>query len=157
MRSATPSPLAAPVRNNTGCDPRIEPAGVILPGGPAAFWGCTTPAGVHQNFGPVQARSAVGAIPDSAQVRIGEQGYIHGIDGMLQQVARAFMGEAMPHVTADREMQARVGRAIGQEVAKPLWVLAGVAAAAGLIYLVSKAAEQPAPKRGRRRPFSQAP
>lgn len=96
-------------------------------------------------------------VPESARVRIGEQGYIHGIDGMLQQVARAFMGEAMPHVTADSEMQARVGRAIGQEVAKPLWVLAGVAAAAGVIYLVSKAAEQSAPKRVRRRPFSAAP
>lgn len=98
--------------------------------------------------------------PESAKVYIGEQGYIHGIDGMLQQVARAFVGEAMPHVQGDREMQARVGRAIGQEVAKPLWVLAGVAAAAGLIYLVSKASEQPAPRRGgpnKRRPFSAAP
>lgn len=100
---------------------------------------------------------ATADIADSARVRIGEHGYIHGIDGMLSQVARAFVGEAMPHVTADRDMQARVGRAIGQEVAKPLWVLAGVAAAAGLIYLVSKAAEQPAPKRGQRRPFSAAP
>ena len=97
-----------------------------------------------------------GTIPDSARVRIGEQGYIHGIDGMLQQVASAFVGEVMPHVSSDRQMQAAVGRAIGQEIARPLWVLAGVAAAAGLIYLVTKAAEQPSPKRGRR-PFSAAP
>lgn len=105
------------------------------------------------------ARSAPGT-PETARIRIGEHGYIHGIDGMLQQVARAFVGEAMPHVQGDREMQARVGRAIGQEVAKPLWVLAGVAAAAGLIYLVSKASERPAPcrgDRGGRRPFSAAP
>lgn len=70
-----------------------------------------------------------GGIPRSAEIVVGEDGYIHGIDGMLNQVARAFVGQAMPVVQQDREMQARVGAAIGAELARPVWLLAGVAAA----------------------------
>lgn len=50
-------------------------------------------------------------------------------EDVLGQVARAFIGQAMPEISRDRAMQATVGQAIGAEVAKPLWIAAGVGTA----------------------------
>lgn len=94
----------------------------------------------------IHSRSPAPSVPESARIYVGERGYIHGIDGMLSQVAGALVGQAMPHVSADHEMQARVGRAIGQEIAKPLWTIAAVGGAAVLLLLLSGGLAGPRPR-----------
>ena len=84
-------------------------------------------------------------IPESAQIRVGERGYIHGVDGMLDQVAGALMRNAgpmlvrdvLPAVREDRALQARVGAAVGQEVARQVqpWLAIG-AGALGILALL---------------------
>lgn len=59
-------------------------------------------------------------------------GYVPGIDGMLSQVSGALVQQAktqiLPVLQQDRELQRTIGKAAGREIAKPLWVIAGVAA-----------------------------
>lgn len=73
------------------------------------------------------------ATPPSAEIRVGADGYVHGIDGMLDQIASALMRQArteiLPTLQRDRTLQATIGAAAGRELARPLWALAGIAAA----------------------------
>lgn len=68
----------------------------------------------------------------SPEAAVGPDGHVYGIDGMLDQVAGALARQArtelLPAIQADRELQETIGRAAGREVAKPLWILAGLAA-----------------------------
>jgi hypothetical protein len=68
--------------------------------------------------------------PDPAPIVVRADGSIAGIDGMLDQIggalARQFRTELWPVIRADQALQQHVGRAVGRELAKPLWVLAGV-------------------------------
>jgi hypothetical protein len=75
---------------------------------------------------------------EQADIRVGENGYIHGVDGMLDQVAGALMKHAgpmlvrdvLPLVQQDAPMQARVGQAMGDAVASKVlpWVIVGASA-----------------------------
>jgi hypothetical protein len=62
---------------------------------------------------------------------VAENGYIYGIDGMLDQIcgalARQGRSEWLPVLQRDTDLQARVGAGIGRELAKPLWILTFVA------------------------------
>ena len=59
---------------------------------------------------------------------MGENGYIHGVDGMLDQIAGALARHAgpmlvrdvLPAVREDARLQARVGAAVGQAVTKEI-------------------------------------
>lgn len=59
---------------------------------------------------------------------MGENGRIHGVDGMLDQIAAALMRHAgpavrrdvLPAIREDRELQARVGSVVGDAIAKEL-------------------------------------
>ena len=85
-------------------------------------------------------------VPESAEIKVGENGFIHGVDGMLHQVADVVMQHAgpmlvrdvLPAVRADKELQERVGTAVGEEVARQVqpWLAIG-AGALGLLALLS--------------------
>ena len=85
-------------------------------------------------------------VPESAEIKIGEHGYIHGVDGMLHQVAGVVMQHAgpmlvrdvLPAVRADKQLQARVGAAVGQEIAQQVqpWLAIG-AGALGILALLA--------------------
>ena len=81
---------------------------------------------VSSTIAPAPAAPTVSASP---QISVSENGYVHGIDGLLGQVATALMrsakSELLPAVRRDQALQQAVGRAIGRELAKPLWVIAG--------------------------------
>lgn len=83
---------------------------------------------------PAQTTDAapVPAAPPSQDIRVGPDGRIYGIDGMLDQIAQALMRNArteiLPAIQQDPRLQATVGAAVGRQLAKPLWVMAGVAA-----------------------------
>lgn len=76
----------------------------------------------------------------SAEIRVGPNGYIHGVDGMLDQIAAALSRHAgpmivrdvLPAVRADRQLQARVGAVVGQAIAQTLqpYLLVGAGALA---------------------------
>ena len=82
------------------------------------------------------------APPPAQDIRIGENGYVHGVEGMLDQVARAFMknagpmlrAEVLPVLQQDQAMQTRVGQAVGAEIAQRWrpWLIAGVGALTAL-------------------------
>jgi hypothetical protein len=88
----------------------------------------------------VPGATAPPALPDSAQIRVGDRGYIHGIDGMLDQVAGALSRHAgpmivrdvLPAVQKDHAMQIRFGTAVGQAVANEMqpWLILGAGALA---------------------------
>jgi len=78
--------------------------------------------------------SAYGA-PASSNIRVGENGYVHGIDGMLHQIAGAFVKEAMPTLQRDKAMQITIGQAAGSQIAQPVWWLAIIAAIVGGVYI----------------------
>jgi len=56
-------------------------------------------------------------------------GAISGIQGMLDQIAGALVRQArvelLPVLQADQNLQRTIGSAIGEKIAKPLWVIAG--------------------------------
>lgn len=62
------------------------------------------------------------------EIRVGDDGRIHGVDGMLDQIAGALMRHAGPMITRDvlpavREdpaLQTRVGQAVGQAVGQEI-------------------------------------
>lgn len=63
-------------------------------------------------------------MPDAAPVstpQVSPNGAITGIDGMLDQVSGSLVRQAQ-----DAGVPAEVGAAIGREIARPLWLLAGV-------------------------------
>lgn len=66
--------------------------------------------------------------PSPAPIYVGSNGYIHGIDGMLDQISGALVKQAMPIIQQDRSMQETIGYGAGKALAKPLWVLSGIAA-----------------------------
>lgn len=80
------------------------------------------------------------AVPESAQIRVGEGGYIHGVDGMLDQIGGALMKHAgpmivrdvLPVVRSDQGLQTRIGAAVGEAAASELapWVALGAGALA---------------------------
>ena len=89
---------------------------------------------------PGASPPAAPAVPASAEIRVGENGRIHGVDGMLDQIAGALVKHArpvlvqdlLPAVQRDARMQDRVGAAIGQSMAAELrpWLVVGVGALA---------------------------
>jgi hypothetical protein len=80
------------------------------------------------------------ALPESARIRVGENGRIHGVDGMLDQIAGALVkhvrpvlaSDVIPVLQHDHAMQTRVGAAIGASVAEQLkpWFILGAGALA---------------------------
>jgi len=70
--------------------------------------------------------------PTLPDIRYNADGSIQGIDGLLDQiagaVARRFVPilrqEILPALQEDRDMQTRIGRGIGREIAMPLWAIA---------------------------------
>jgi hypothetical protein len=98
----------------------------------------------------------VPAAPPASPVSIGPNGYISNIDGMLSQVSGALMREAkvhlLPELQQDKALQETVGRAIGREIAKPLWIGAiAITAAAAVVIWNSSSRRRENPRRGRRR------
>lgn len=85
----------------------------------------------------VQRGEKSGGIPihPSAQISVGQNGYVHGIDGMLHQIAGAFVKEAMPVLQKDKAMQVTIGQAAGAQIAQPVWWLAIIAALVGGAYI----------------------
>lgn len=85
---------------------------------------------------PPHVRPAGQAAPEPPPVGVAPDGRITGVDGMLNQIAGALADQAgpmiardvLPILQQDRALQREVGSAAGREMAKPLWVLAGVAA-----------------------------
>ena len=75
-------------------------------------------------------------------IRVGKDGRIHGVDGMLDQIAQALTRHAgpmlardvLPIVQRDAALQTRVGQAAGVAMASTLkpWVIAGASALAVL-------------------------
>ena len=100
-------------------------------------------AGARDGWVPLTTHPLVGqtvptpTIP-SSDIRVGENGYIHGVDGMLDQIASALTRHAgpmlrrdvLPALQADTSMQTRVGQAAGAAMAQRLlpWIVAGVGA-----------------------------
>lgn len=89
--------------------------------------------------GPADLR---GGPPPSAEIRVGENGRIHGVDGMLDQIAGALVKHArpmlledvLPVVRSDVQMQQRIGAAIGKTMADELrpWIVIGTVASIAL-------------------------
>ncbi len=77
-------------------------------------------------------RSIHSAAQTQAAPAVGTDGYIHGIDGLLNQISGALVRQAkteiLPTLQSDTAFQRTVGSAVGAEIAKPLWFLFGVAA-----------------------------
>ena len=79
-----------------------------------------------------------GSPPPSSEIRVGENGYIHGVDGMLDQIASALTRhagpmlrrEVLPVLQRDETLQTRVGEAAGAAMAQKLlpWIIVGVGA-----------------------------
>lgn len=71
------------------------------------------------------------SLPTLPDIRYNADGSIAGIDGLLDQIASAvarrfvpiLREEILPTLQEDREMQMRIGRGIGREVAMPLWAM----------------------------------
>ena len=114
---------------------------------------------------PVTPRS-----PNGADIRVGPNGRVEGVDGMLDQIAAALSRHAgpmlvrdvLPAVREDAALQARVGAAVGQAMASRLapWIALG-AGALGVLAFVQVVRwrqerreqprrEQPKRRRGRR-------
>lgn len=83
--------------------------------------------------------------PPASDIRVGANGYVHGVDGMLDQIASALARHAgpmlvrdvLPTVQSDTAMQARIGQAAGTAIAdrwRP-WIILG-ASALGVLAIV---------------------
>ena len=121
------------------------------------------PLSTHPLVGQASPPPAAPAPP--ADIRVGDNGYIHGVDGMLDQIASALTRHAVPAlreqilpvIQADQTMQARVGQAAGSAMAQRLlpWIVVGVSAV-GVLAAVEvmryrrERAQQQASPRGRR-------
>jgi hypothetical protein len=75
-------------------------------------------------------------IPNLPEIELRSDGSIPGIDGLLDQVSHALGRRIIPMVREqivpvlqqDRDLQMNIGKAIGRQLALPLWVLVGGAA-----------------------------
>ena len=104
------------------------------------------PMPVDQTTASLFARSARSVVHDplvgADDIRVGKDGRIHGVDGMLDQIAQALTRHAgpmlardvLPIVQRDAALQTRVGQAAGVAMAATLkpWVIAGASALAVL-------------------------
>ena len=91
---------------------------------------------------PANLAAIPSAPPPSAEIRVGENGRIHGVDGMLDQIAGALVKHArpvlledvLPVVRSDVQMQQRIGAAIGKSMADELrpWIVIGTVASIAL-------------------------
>lgn len=93
--------------------------------------------------------------PSVPQPLVAENGYIYGIDGMLDQIcgaiARQGKAEWLPVLQQDKALQTTIGAGIGRELAKPLWVLVFLFAGyIGYKLLVPRASIRANPWRSRR-------
>lgn len=96
-----------------------------------------SPAGTV-SVAPPLTPAPVGSGAPMDDVKVNGDGRIAGIDGMLNQIAAALAAQAIPRVRqellppilADREMQATIGRAAGEAVARKLRPYAVVGALA---------------------------
>jgi hypothetical protein len=77
--------------------------------------------------------------PTLPDIQLHADGSISGINGLLDQIS-ASLGrqivpmlrhEILPIIQNDRDMQAQLGRAIGRQLALPLWLLLG----SGAVYV----------------------
>lgn len=85
----------------------------------------------------------VSPLPDSAKIRVGEDGRIHGVDGMLDQIAGALAKHAGPMLVRDvipvlksdtvlqRNLATQVGKAAANEL-RP-WMILGAVFSAVLV------------------------
>lgn len=83
--------------------------------------------------------------PQAAEIRVGPNGHIEGVDGMLDQICAALTKHAgpmlvrdvLPAVKADTGLQKNIGAAVGQTVASELspWIAIG-AGALGVLAVV---------------------
>jgi hypothetical protein len=70
--------------------------------------------------------------PTLPDIQFNPDGSIRGIDGLLDQIALSvgrklipmIRHEILPVLQEDRDLQTRIGRGIGREIAMPLWALA---------------------------------
>lgn len=81
------------------------------------------------------AWSTVGASAPGANadpIRLGDNGRVHGIDGMLDQVSSALARQAVPMLSRDAALQQNVGDAIGKAFAEEAtpWIAVGASALA---------------------------
>ena len=104
--------------------------------------------------------------PQAAEIRVGPNGHIEGVDGMLDQICAALTKHAgpmlvrdvLPAVKADTGLQKNIGAAVGQTVASELspWIAIG-AGALGVLAIVQvlkwrqASREQARPRRRRTR------
>lgn len=82
------------------------------------------------------------------QITVDSTGKIHGVDGMLDQIAEALARQArpllqqdvLPALRSDRALQREVGNAIGRSAARelegPMWLAAGALAVIAVLALV---------------------
>lgn len=92
-----------------------------------------------------QAQPVTPRSPNGADIRVGPNGRVEGVDGMLDQIAAALSRHAgpmlvrdvLPAVQEDTAMQERMGAAAGQAMASRLipWVALG-AGALGVLAVV---------------------
>ena len=101
--------------------------------------------------------------PPSGDIRVGENGFVHGVDGMLDQIASALTRHAgpmlvrdvLPVVQSDQAMQARVGQAVGQAMSERFmpWIIVGTGALAILagveVWRATRAGDQAVGRRRR--------
>jgi hypothetical protein len=88
--------------------------------------------------------------PTLPDIRYNADGSITGIDGLLDQIAAAvarrfvpiLRQEILPVLQEDRDMQMRIGRGIGREIAMPLWAMALGGAVYGGIRLYDRRMRQ---------------
>ena len=83
--------------------------------------------------------------PQAAEIRVGPNGHIEGVDGMLDQICSALTRHAgpmlvrdvLPAVRQDTALQKNIGAAVGQTVASELspWIAIG-AGALGVLAIV---------------------
>jgi hypothetical protein len=96
----------------------------------------TAPTAAQTPAPPPGAAPATPGSAASPDVYVDASGHVHGVDGVLNQIAAAVVAQAtpvvrdqlMPILQNDRQLQATVGAAAGQAMAGPLWVVAAVAA-----------------------------
>jgi hypothetical protein len=87
---------------------------------------------------------------DDPPIYVRPDGSISGIEGMLDQITSSLVRqvrvELLPVLQADKNLQATLGQGIGSEVAKPIWVLVGIAGAYA-VWKVYRRTRRPNPRR----------
>jgi hypothetical protein len=91
------------------------------------------------------------AVPNAdPPIYVRPDGSISGIEGMLDQITNSLVRqirvELLPVLQADKHLQTTLGRGIGSEVAKPIWVLVSIAGAYA-VWKVYRRTRRPNPRR----------